>query len=85
MIVREPGILRAIAGQSGWPAADETLLPGIPTPRGPRPPRPKRPPLEPRPPRPEPGTGPYGAPLAACGPAPAPAPPDEDASLPETG
>ncbi|MFE5679282.1 Crp/Fnr family transcriptional regulator [Streptomyces erythrochromogenes] len=85
VIVREPGILRAIAGQSGWPAADENLLPGIPTPRGPRPPRPKRPPLEPRPPRAEPGTGPYSAPLAPRGPAPAPAPPDEDGSLSETG
>ncbi|MEU7606976.1 Crp/Fnr family transcriptional regulator [Streptomyces sp. NPDC041003] len=86
VIVREPGILRAIAGQSGWPATEENLLPGVPTPRGPRPPRPKRPPLEPRPPRAEPATGPYSAPLTAHGPAPAPAaPPDEDGTLSETG
>ncbi|MGW9071766.1 Crp/Fnr family transcriptional regulator [Streptomyces yangpuensis] len=86
VIVRDPGILRAIAGQSGWPASEENLLPGIPTPRGPRPPRPKQPPLRPRPPRSEPVTGPYGAPLAAHGPAPAPAArPDEDGSLSETG
>ncbi|MEU9081357.1 Crp/Fnr family transcriptional regulator [Streptomyces sp. NPDC048357] len=85
VIVREPGILRAIAGQSGWPAA-ETLLPGVPTPRGPRQPRPKRPPLEPSPPRAEPATGPYSAPLAAHGPVPAPAAaPDEDGTLSETG
>ncbi|MFB8395097.1 Crp/Fnr family transcriptional regulator [Streptomyces yangpuensis] len=86
VIVRDPGILRAIAGQSGWPASEENLLPGIPAPRGPRPPRPKQPPLRPRPPRTEPVTGPYGPPLAAHGPAPAPAaPPDEDGSLSETG
>ncbi|CAM5325525.1 hypothetical protein GCM10010343_32020 [Streptomyces avidinii] len=86
VIVREAGILRAIAGQSGWPAADEGLLPGIPAPRGPRPPRPKRPPLEPRPTRAEPATGPYSASLTAQGPTPAPAaPPGEDATLPRTG
>lgn len=56
VVIREPDILRAIASQSGWPAADPGALPGVPTPRAPRPPRPKRAPLEPPAPHAEPAT-----------------------------
>lgn len=56
VVIRDPDILRAIAAQSGWPAADGGTLPGVPVPRRPRPPKPKRAPLEPPAPHVEPAS-----------------------------
>lgn len=71
IVIREPDILRAIAAQSGWPAAENAALPGVPAPRVPRPPRPKRAPLEPPAPHVEPSSGVTarngGAPLSEAG------------------